>query len=70
MITFLFIACLIMAALMTRVHLFFCIPFLIAAYLIASKTDFRHSGDRSFWALLIGFVVAWSVTSIILSWIK
>lgn len=60
----LFIVCLILAAVMITVHPSLCIPFVIAAYLLAGKSNMHMDSNTSiilgiicFFMLLVLFVV-------------
>lgn len=69
MLTFIFIICLIAAALLTRVNPALCIPPLVAAYLIARFIDFQKVSDRSFFGILAGVLISLSFFFVIKSWL-
>ncbi|ANS42505.1 hypothetical protein [Serratia inhibens] len=52
-----FTACLILAAVMVLVHPAFCIPFLIAAYLLAGKGRMDLDSNTSIILGIVGFFV-------------
>lgn len=51
----LFIVCLILAAVMITIHPALCIPFVIAAYLLAGKSNMHMDSNTSIILGIIGF---------------
>ena len=68
MLTFLFVLCLIVAALVARIHLGLTIPPLIGAYLIARFTNFTKVSDRECMALIALSLIAAAAFFVIRSW--
>lgn len=58
MLTFIFISCLVAAALLTRIHPGLCIPPLVIAYLIAKFTDFKRVSDRECMGMIVFILIA------------
>ncbi|MNG55925.1 hypothetical protein D3C79_139970 [compost metagenome] len=52
-----FVICLTLAAVMVLVHPAFCIPFLIAAYLLAGKGRMDLDSNTSIILGIVGFIV-------------
>ncbi|CAI0900502.1 Uncharacterised protein [Serratia quinivorans] len=52
-----FTICLILAAVMVMIHPAFCIPFLIAAYMLASKGRMDLDSNTSIILGIVGFLV-------------
>ncbi|EKN4914268.1 hypothetical protein WFR23_00240 [Yersinia enterocolitica] len=52
-----FIACLILAAVMITIHPALCIPFVIAAYLLASKGNMHMNSNTSIILGIIGLML-------------
>ncbi|EKN5122562.1 TPA: hypothetical protein SBJ50_004332 [Yersinia enterocolitica] len=53
----LFIACLILAAVMITIHPALCVPFVITAYLLAGKGKMHMDSDASIILGIIGFIL-------------
>ncbi|CNF16326.1 TPA: hypothetical protein PXJ53_004062 [Yersinia enterocolitica] len=53
----LFIVCLILTAVMITIHPALCIPFVIAAYLLAGKGKMHMDSDASIILGIIGFML-------------
>ncbi|HDL7057571.1 TPA: hypothetical protein PXM42_002255 [Yersinia enterocolitica] len=53
----LFIVCLILAAVMITIHPALCIPFVIAAYLLAGKSNMHMNSNISIILSIIGFIL-------------
>ncbi|WP_145553348.1 hypothetical protein [Yersinia bercovieri] len=53
----LFIVCLILAAVMITIHPALCIPFVIAAYLLAGKGNMHMDSNASIILGIIGFIL-------------
>ncbi|EKN4921470.1 hypothetical protein EFW43_03070 [Yersinia enterocolitica] len=53
----LFIACLILAAVMITIHPALCVPFVIAAYLLAGKGNMHMDSNTSIILGIIGFFI-------------
>ncbi|EKN3565913.1 hypothetical protein ACHZG4_002090 [Yersinia enterocolitica] len=53
----LFIACLILAAVMMTIHPALCVPFVIAAYLLAGKGNMHMDSNTSIILGIIGFIL-------------
>lgn len=53
----LFIVCLILAAVMITIHPALCIPFVIAAYLLAGKGNMHMDSDASIILGIIGIFI-------------
>lgn len=53
----LFIVCLILAAVMITIHPALCIPFVIAAYLLAGKGNMHMDSNTSIILGIIGFFI-------------
>ncbi|EKN6360427.1 hypothetical protein DVP20_20100 [Yersinia enterocolitica] len=53
----LFIVCLILAAVMITIHPALCIPFVIAAYLLAGKGNMHMDSNTSIILGIIGFIM-------------
>ncbi|HDL6888121.1 TPA: hypothetical protein PXL93_004123 [Yersinia enterocolitica] len=50
----LFIACLILAAVMITIHPALCVPFIIAAYLLAGKSNMHMDSNTS---IILGIIL-------------
>lgn len=53
----LFIVCLILAAVMITIHPALCVPFVIAAYLLAGKGNMHMNSDASIILGIIGIFI-------------
>ncbi|HHL2709620.1 TPA: hypothetical protein ACQ39K_001113 [Yersinia enterocolitica] len=53
----LFVVCLILAAVMITIHPALCVPFVIAAYLLAGKSNMHMDSDASIILAIIGFIL-------------
>lgn len=53
----LFIVCLILAAVMITIHPALCVPFVIAAYLLAGKGNMHMNSNISIILGIIGFIL-------------
>lgn len=66
----LFIVCLILAAVMITIHPALCIPFVIAAYLLAGKGNMHMDSNTSIILGIIGFIMILVLFVMIRDWLK
>ncbi|HDM8429157.1 TPA: hypothetical protein U5E40_004382 [Yersinia enterocolitica] len=66
----LFIVCLILAAVMITIHPALCIPFVIAAYLLAGKGNMHMDSNTSILLGIIGFIMILVLFVMIRDWLK
>lgn len=69
MLTFIFISCLVAAALLTRIHPTLCIPPLVIAYLIARFTNFNKVSDRECMGMIAFILLAATAFFAARSWL-
>lgn len=66
----LFIVSLILTAVMVTIHPALCVPFIIAAYLLAGKGNVHMDSNTSIVFGIIGFILILALAVIIRHWFK